>query len=113
MNSVVRQSTVVLVVLTVALLLTPLARATTFIEMLSNQSPPRQNITPTAETITVTTTEDLDTSLSATCADNPGDPCTLRRAIVQARESTNKPVTIAFDLPTRYGCSSLVVLAVS
>jgi len=100
MNSVVRQSTVVLVVLTVALLLPPLARATTFIEMLSNQSPPRQNITPTAETITVTTTEDLDTSLSATCVDNPGDPCTLRRAIVQARESTNKPVTIAFDLPT-------------
>jgi hypothetical protein len=55
---------------------------------------------PAAETITVTSTEDLDTSLSATCAANPSDPCTLRRAIVQARESTDKPATIAFDLPT-------------
>ncbi len=58
------------------------------------------DVTPAAETITVTTTEDLDTINSKTCIDNLSDPCTLRRAIAQARASTNKPVTIAFDLPT-------------
>lgn len=47
-------------------------------------------------TITVNSTTDPDTSLSTTCSTAP---CTLRRAIVQAR-NTAKPVVIAFTIPT-------------
>jgi hypothetical protein len=46
--------------------------------------------------ITVTSGRDLDTSKSTTCSTSP---CTLRRAIVQARNAV-KPVLIRFDIPT-------------
>jgi len=49
--------------------------------------------------ITVTSGRDLDTSKSTTCS---ASPCTLRRAIVQARNVTagQKPVLIRFNIPT-------------
>ncbi|PDW04974.1 hypothetical protein [Candidatus Viridilinea mediisalina] len=52
-------------------------------------------------TITVNTTADLDLDGSRTCANRPDEPCTLRRAIVQARGLTasQRPALIRFDLP--------------
>ncbi|WP_129671989.1 hypothetical protein [Candidatus Chloroploca sp. Khr17] len=51
-----------------------------------------------ATTITVDSTTDPDLSMSATCV--TASPCTLRRAIVQARASTTpRPVLINFNLP--------------
>jgi CSLREA domain-containing protein len=52
-------------------------------------------------TITVTTTADLDIDSSKTCAGFPAEPCSLRRAIVQARNPTAapRPVLINFNLP--------------
>lgn len=49
--------------------------------------------------ITVTSGRDIDTSKSTTCATSP---CTLRRAIVQARNLTvgQRPVLIRFNIPT-------------
>ncbi len=49
--------------------------------------------------ITVTSTADPDTSDSTTCATSP---CTLRRAVIQARNLplNQKPVLIAFNIPT-------------
>lgn len=49
--------------------------------------------------ITVTSGRDLDTSKSTTCSTSP---CTLRRAIVQARNvsSVQRPVLIRFNIPT-------------
>jgi len=47
-------------------------------------------------TITVNSTTDPDTNLGTTCSTAP---CTLRRAIVQARTAA-KPVVIAFNIPT-------------
>jgi hypothetical protein len=51
--------------------------------------------------ITVDSGKDLDTSKSTTC-ENPANPCTLRRAIVQARAlgAAQRPVLIQFDIPT-------------
>ena len=48
-----------------------------------------------ATVITVTSGLDLDTSDSTTCATSP---CTLRRAVIQARNAT-KPVLITFNIP--------------
>jgi hypothetical protein len=50
-----------------------------------------------AATIYVDSTTDPDTSDSRTCISHT--PCTLRRAVVQARSET-KPVTIAFNIST-------------
>jgi hypothetical protein len=49
--------------------------------------------------ITITSGRDLDTSKSTTCSTSP---CTLRRAIVQARNVTagQRPVLIRFNIPT-------------
>jgi hypothetical protein len=49
--------------------------------------------------ITVTSGRDIDTSMSTTCSTSP---CTLRRAIVQARNVTagQRPVLIRFNIPT-------------
>lgn len=49
--------------------------------------------------ITVTSGRDLDTSMSTTCS---ATPCTLRRAIVQARNiaAGQRPVLIRFNIPT-------------
>lgn len=49
--------------------------------------------------ITVTSGRDLDTSMSTTCSTSP---CTLRRAIVQARNVSvgQRPVLIRFNIPT-------------
>jgi hypothetical protein len=49
--------------------------------------------------ITVTSGTDPDTSMSTTCS---ASPCTLRRAIVQARNLTagQRPVLIRFNIPT-------------
>jgi len=52
---------------------------------------------PYATTITVNSTADPDTSDSRTCLTDT--PCTLRRAVIQARNA-QKPVLIAFDIPT-------------
>jgi len=51
-------------------------------------------------TITVNSSEDPDTSNSTTCIS--ATPCTLRRAVIQARNlpANEKPVLIAFDIPT-------------
>jgi parallel beta-helix repeat protein len=51
-------------------------------------------------TITVTSTTDPDTSDSRTCLTY--SPCTLRRAVIQARSlsAAQKPVLIAFNIPT-------------
>lgn len=49
-----------------------------------------------ATTITVTSTSDPDTSDSTTCSTAP---CTLRRAVIQAR-GASKPVLIQFNIPT-------------
>jgi hypothetical protein len=49
-----------------------------------------------ATIITVNSGTDLDTSLSKTCISDT--PCTLRRAVVQARTAT-KPVLIQFNIP--------------
>ena len=59
-------------------------------------------ITIPVTTITVNSTADLDTSDSTTCASKPAEPCTLRRAVIQARNlaPTQKPVLIAFNIPT-------------
>lgn len=48
-----------------------------------------------ATTIVVNSGKDLDTSDGTTCATQP---CTLRRAVIQARNSP-KPVLITFDIP--------------
>ena len=49
--------------------------------------------------ITVTSGRDIDTNLGTTCSTSP---CTLRRAIVQARNATagQRPVLIRFNIPT-------------
>jgi len=52
-----------------------------------------------ATVITVTSGLDPDDSKSTECADVLADKCTLRRAIVEARDSA-KPVLIKFDIPT-------------
>lgn len=51
-------------------------------------------------TITVNSTTDPDTSNSRTCLSDT--PCTLRRAVIQARNlpANQKPVLIAFNIPT-------------
>ncbi len=51
-------------------------------------------------TITVNSTTDPDTSDSRTCLSH--SPCTLRRAVIQARglSAAQKPVLIAFNIPT-------------
>lgn len=51
-----------------------------------------------ATIITVNSTLDPDTSDSTTCLTHPADPCTLRRAVIQAR-NVEKPVQIAFNIP--------------
>jgi hypothetical protein len=56
--------------------------------------------------ITVTSGADLDTSKSTTCYSGPAaSPCTLRRAIVEARTLAPSllPVLIRFDIPTSAG----------
>ncbi len=64
---------------------------------------PDRSLAATAYTyttvITVTSGRDLDTSMSTTCSTSP---CTLRRAIVQARNATagQRPVLIRFNIPT-------------
>lgn len=57
-------------------------------------------VTPVT-TITVNSGKDLDTSDGTTCAGQPTQPCTLRRAVIQARNlpAAQKPVLIAFDIP--------------
>jgi hypothetical protein len=59
-----------------------------------------QGATPVT-TITVNSAKDLDTSDSTTCAARPAEPCTLRRAVIQARNlpASQKPVLIAFNIP--------------
>jgi CSLREA domain-containing protein len=59
-------------------------------------------LTTPVTTITVNSTADLDTSDSNTCISKPADPCTLRRAVIQARNlpANEKPVLIAFNIPT-------------
>lgn len=52
---------------------------------------------PYATTITVNSTADPDNNDSSTCLN--ASPCTLRRAVIQARNA-EKPVLIAFDIPT-------------
>lgn len=56
--------------------------------------------TPYATTITVDSSRDVSTSMSERCATHT--PCTLRRAIVQARllSPAERPVLIQFDIPT-------------
>ncbi len=55
---------------------------------------------PPVTTITVDSTDDPDVSKSTTCKN--AAPCTLRRAVVQARglSSTERPVLIRFNIPT-------------
>jgi hypothetical protein len=53
-------------------------------------------LAPFATTIIVTSTTDPTTSDSTTCSTAP---CTLRRAVIQARGAT-KPVLISFNIPT-------------
>lgn len=63
---------------------------------------------PPATTITVNSTTDPDTSDSNTCLSHT--PCTLRRAVIQARTAT-KPVLINFNIPTTdagYNASLLI-----
>lgn len=55
-----------------------------------------EGFVPYATTITVNSTADPDTNNSTTCSVSP---CTLRRAVVQAL-TAQKPVLIAFDIPT-------------
>ena len=52
-------------------------------------------LTAPATTITVNSTSDPDTSDSTTCS---ATPCTLRRAVIQARTAV-KPVLINFNIP--------------
>jgi hypothetical protein len=51
-----------------------------------------------ATTIVVDSTDDLDNSNSRECKNYPGEPCTLRRAVIEARNAT-KPAIIEFDIP--------------
>jgi parallel beta-helix repeat protein len=73
--------------------------------------PPDRSIAAAAYTyttaITVTSGRDIDTSQSTTCytdppgtAGPPASPCTLRRAIVEARAVSGRPVLISFNIPT-------------
>jgi hypothetical protein len=80
------------------LLLVPFASVSALTHTQSNHPNTLHDITPAAETITVTSTDDPNTALNETCVTD--SPCTLRRAFVQARNSSNKPVTIEFNLPT-------------
>ncbi len=57
-----------------------------------------ESATTFATIITVNSTLDPDTSDSTTCLTHPADPCTLRRAVIQARGAA-KPVQIAFNIP--------------
>lgn len=56
-----------------------------------------EGFVPYATTITVNSTADPDNSDGTTCL--TASPCTLRRAVIQARVA-QKPVLIAFDIPT-------------
>jgi hypothetical protein len=60
---------------------------------------PASVLAPPVTTITVTSGTDPDTSNSSTCI--TATPCTLRRAVIQARNlpDSQKPVLIAFDIP--------------
>jgi hypothetical protein len=59
-----------------------------------------QGAHPTATIITVDSTDDDYTDgFAQTCSGNPGEPCTLRRAINEARNATDRPVYIEFDIP--------------
>jgi CSLREA domain-containing protein len=87
--------------------LTPLLIASLLLALLplAASAQADQPATPQATpvtTITVNSTADLDTSDSTTCASKPAEPCTLRRAVIQARglSAGQKPVLIAFDIPT-------------
>ncbi len=64
----------------------------------ANLAAPRR--TTPVTTITVNSTDDPDTSDSRTCLTHT--PCTLRRAVIQARNlaPAQKPALIAFDIPT-------------
>ncbi len=61
---------------------------------------PAKVFTTPVTTITVNSTTDPDTSDSRTCLTYT--PCTLRRAVIQARSlpANQKPVLIAFNIPT-------------
>lgn len=78
-------------IILISLLLTGVSPART-----AQAQPPQGIIGPYATTITVNSTADPDNSDSTTCAT---DPCTLRRAVIQARGAV-KPVLINFNIPT-------------
>ncbi len=63
--------------------------------LLAQELEPATAVTTPATTIVVNSGLDLDTSDGTTCATQP---CTLRRAVIQARNSP-KPVLITFDIP--------------
>ncbi|MBU1661814.1 MAG: hypothetical protein KKD28_10120, partial [Chloroflexi bacterium] len=69
---------------------------------LGDPSQPAGTLTTPVTTIIVNSSTDPDTSNSYTCISKPSDPCTLRRAVIQARNlsAAQKPVLIAFDIPT-------------
>ena len=51
-----------------------------------------------ATVIVVNSTADLDNSNAKECRNYPAEPCTLRRAVIEAR-NVAKPATIEFDIP--------------
>ena len=65
----------------------------------SHPAQPRGTLATRVSTITVTSGTDPDTSNSSTCLN--ATPCTLRRAVIQARNlpANQRPVLIAFDIP--------------
>lgn len=86
-----------IIVAVVALLL---SSAVAMAQGAAESGPPLQPAYTFVTTITVNSTTDPDTSDSRTCLTHT--PCTLRRAVIQARNlpAGQKPALIAFNIPT-------------
>jgi hypothetical protein len=75
-----------------------IALALVMVTMAAVAQSPTAGSQPMATTIVVDSTDDLDNSNSKECKNYPAEPCTLRRAVIEARNAT-KPATIEFDIP--------------
>jgi hypothetical protein len=90
-----KRNSVLAICLGLTAMFTFLALAATMVERVVAAPHP-----PYATTITVDSSRDVSTSMSERC--NTHTPCTLRRAIVQARllAPADRPVLIQFNIPT-------------
>lgn len=100
-NRIPHCPTVLLVFVLLAFLLGPIGSSHSQAASLQPENQPQPLLANPVTTITVTSGTDPDTSDSRTCLTH--SPCTLRRAVIQARglSAAQKPVLIAFNIPAQ------------